>query len=102
MCIRVVRPADAEFIQRPVIVRSESFKEVVHEWLAGVGSPCELMPVKVIDASWDEDIAEDVEGRGQALNEIIEQVVIRVCAVMKQGAEGCLPLLGLENAVGVR
>jgi len=100
--VGMVSPAEAKFIQGAVIVGAESFKHCVHEGLAGVGAPGELMPVKMIDAGRNEHIAEDVERRVQPLNEVVEQVVIGVGAVMKQGSEGGLPLLCLQNTLGIR
>ena len=102
MRIGVVSPTDAEFIQGSVIVGAEPFKESVDEGLAGIGTPGELMPVKMIEPGGDEDVLEDVERRGQALDEVVEQVIIGVRAIMKECAEGGLPLLRLQDTASIR
>ncbi len=53
------------------------------------------MTVEVIKPRRDDDVFEDVEGRIQALNEIIEEIVIGVSAVMKVRSERGLPFLSL-------
>src|SRR5205085_5679367 len=102
MRVGMVSPTNAELIQGPVIVGAKSFKEAVNKRLAGIRTVGKLMPVKMIEAGGDEHVFEDVEWRGQSLDEVIEKIVIGVGAVMKQGAESCLPFLRLQNAVGIR
>src|SRR6266498_2820959 len=55
------------------------------------------MTIEVIDSRRNHYVLEDVEGRIQSLNEIVEKIVIRVSAVMKVGAERGLPLLSLQD-----
>src|SRR5437899_6949799 len=60
------------------------------------------MAVKVIEAHRNEHVLENIERRGEALDEVINQVIIRVSAIMEQSPEGSLPFLRLQHAVRVR
>src|SRR5262249_32978908 len=66
-----------------------------------IGPVSELVAIEVIDAQWDDDVLEDVEGRVEPLNKVVEEVVVRIGAIVKIGAKGGLPFLGLQDAVSV-
>src|SRR5205814_7238376 len=81
MRIGMVSPTNAELIQGPVIVGAKSFKEAVNKRLAGIRTVGKLMPVKMIESCGNEYVFEDVERRGQSLDEVVEKIVIGVGAV---------------------
>ena len=99
---RMVFRPHAELIQGSVIVGSKTLKEAVNESFALIRSVGELVPVEVIKARGDYDAAEDIEGRIQTLDKVVDQVVIGIGSVVKQGPKGRLPFLCLQHSAGVR
>src|SRR5260370_8252762 len=65
----------------------------------GVG---EVVPGPVVNAHWNIDVLIDVEGRGEPLGKHINDVVVRVGAVVKVGPKRGLPFLCLNKAVRIR
>src|SRR6478672_5777592 len=98
----MVGGADTELVERAVIVSAKALKEAVKHAFAAVGPVSELVAVEVIDSGRNEDILEDVEWSRQALDEVIEQVVVGIGAVVEQGPKRDLPFLSLQDAFGIR
>src|SRR2546430_4669677 len=89
---RAVACPNPRFVQRAVVIRSETLEETVEPALAEVGTIGELMPVEVVDAGGNEYLPEDIERGRQALDEIVEKVVVGVSAVVKESPEGSLQI----------
>jgi len=59
------------------------------------------MTIEVIETRRNDYVLEDVERRIQSLNEIVEEIVIGVSAVMKVRPKSGLPFLRLQEAVSI-
>src|SRR5207237_798572 len=90
----VLRP-DLKLVQCTVVVGSEPLEEIVNEALALIGTVRKLVSVEMVQPSWNEDVAENVESSGQPLDKIIDDVIVRVSAIVEVRAERCLPFLSL-------
>ena len=60
------------------------------------------MPGPVVNTDWDVDVLVDVKGQREPLSKHIDDVVVRVRAVVKISPKGGLPFLCLDNAVRIR
>ena len=78
-----------------VVEPAKAFEETIDEAFASIRSVSELVPIEVINTRWNDDVLEDIERRRQALNEVVEKIVVGISAVMKVCAKGRLPFLSL-------
>src|SRR5262249_31285956 len=60
------------------------------------------MPFKMVDSGRNEDVLKDIEWRVEPLDEIVDNVIVCIGAVVKNRAKGGLPLLRLQNPMCIR
>src|SRR5262249_11139766 len=99
---RAIIGPHAEFVELAVIVGAKALEEAIDETLTLIRTVGELMAVEMINPSRDHHVLEDIERRREPLNEIIKKIIVGVRAIVKERAEGGLPFLSLQYAVGVR
>src|SRR5438309_9394311 len=102
MFVRAIAGAYAELVQPSIVVTPEALEKPYIQ-PTGLGSAIgELVPGPVVNTDWDVDVLVDVKGQREPLSKHIDDVVVRVRAVVKISPKGGLPFLCLDNAARIR
>src|SRR5216684_5362301 len=102
MFVRAIAGAHPEFVQLSIVITSETLEKPYRQPTVLGSAIGELMPGPVVNTHWNVDVLVDVKGQGEPLGKHINDVVVRVRAVVKVSPKGGLPFLCLDDAVRIR
>src|SRR6266576_1304195 len=102
MFVRAIASAYAELVQSSIVVTPETLEKSYIQSTVLRSAIGELVPGPVVNTDWNVDVLVDVKGQREPLGKHINDVVVRVRAVVKISAKGGLPFLCLDNAVRIR
>src|SRR5258705_2884775 len=102
MFVRAIAGAHPELVQLSIVITPETLEKPYREPPVLGSAIGELVPGPVVHADWDVDVLVDVKGQREPLGKHINDVVVRLGAVVKISPKGGLPFLCLDNAVCVR
>src|SRR5437868_11653199 len=102
MFVRAIAGAYAELVQPSIVVTPETLEKPHIQSTVLRSAIGELVPGPVVNTDWNVDVLVDVKGQREALSKHVNDVVVRVRAVVKISPKGGLPFLCLDDAVRIR
>src|SRR5258708_17037349 len=102
MFVRPIAGAYAELVQSSIVVTPEALEKPNIQPTVLGSAIGELVPTPVVNTARNVDVLVDVKGQREPLGKHINDVVVRVRAVVKISPKGGLPFLCLDNAVRIR
>src|SRR3989441_8967739 len=102
MFVRAIASAYAELVQSSIVVTPETLEKPYIQSTVLRSAIGELVPGPVVNTDWNVDVLVDVKGQREALSKHVNDVVVRVRAVVKISPKGGLPFLCLDNAARIR
>src|SRR6266705_4729916 len=100
--VRTVGGADPELVQLSIVITPETLEKPYIQPTVLGSAIGELVPGPVVDTDWNVDVLVDVKVQREPLDKHVNNVVVRVRAVVKISSKGGLPFLCLDNAVRIR
>src|SRR5207245_7305289 len=90
-----------EIVQPSIVVTPETLEKPYIQPTVLGSAIGELVPGPVVNTDWNVDVLVDVKGQREPLGKHINDVVVRVRAVVKISQKGGLPFLCLDDAVRI-
>src|SRR5512146_401350 len=101
MLAGAISAAQTGLIQASIIVAAEALISIPGEAAVLRRAIGKLVAAPAVIARRNINILVQIERRSNALGKVVNDVIVGIGAVVEQGTEGRLPLLGLEHAAGV-
>src|SRR6266481_9332804 len=102
MFVLAIASAYAELVQPSIVVTPETLEKPYIQPTVLGSAIGELVPGPVVNTDWNVDVFVDVKGQREPLGKHINDVVVRVRAVVKISPKRGLPFLCLDDAVRIR
>src|SRR6266446_1186875 len=102
MCVRAIAGAHPELVQLSIVITPETLEKPYRQPPVLGRAVRKLVPGPGVNTDWNVDGLVDVKGQREPLGKHINDVVVRVRAVVKISPKRGLPFLCLDNAVRIR